>query len=258
MSSARSYIKNAQNGVSLSRYELEQIFENNEAHTLLCEYLEKSTFKPYLFKEFVSNIKNGNLGPLGSFYPLDETYITNNKKTTGQIQYDGMFNTDCSNMIGVNKNNEKQDIACAIISFVLFMGHNNITDTELLNGFKNFILNPPINYKIKIVDNMCSPLHFTGTGIGGRGELIIEKDGKTVGLLQINSSPEDIETLHTKLKNLNTAEDIAKYLLGNVGMLWALGMPQSCTIINKKNYFENNLYYWGPEKLKEYGIISVN
>ena len=61
MSSAISYIKNAQNGVSLSRYELEQIFENNEAHTLLCECLEKSIFKPYLFKEFVSNIKNGNL-----------------------------------------------------------------------------------------------------------------------------------------------------------------------------------------------------
>jgi hypothetical protein len=252
MSSVISYIKNAQKGVSLSRCELEQIFENKIAHTLLCECLENSTFKPYLFQEFVSNIKNGNLGPLGSFYPLNETYITNNKKTTGQMQYDGMCNTDCSNMIGKNKNCEVQDIASTIISFVLFMGNNNITDTKLLEGFKNFILNPPANYKIKIVGNMCSPLSFAGTGIGGSGELIIEKNNNTVGLLQIDSSPKDIEILHTKLKNTNTNEEIAKYLLGNVGMLWALGMPESYKLNNN----EDNKYYWGPEKLIEYGIIK--
>jgi len=242
------YITKAQKGESLSRKDLEEIFEDEEAHKMLCDYLEKSSFKPYMFQEFANNIKNGNLGLLGSFYPLDKTYMNNNDKTTGKRQYDGFCNTDCSNMIGKNKKGEMQDIASTIISLVLFMSNYNITDIILLERFRNFILNPPDNYKIKLGTNCQSLLKFAGTGLGGRGELLVIKNAIIVGKLQIKKG---FDTLFDELEETNDNLDIVELLLGNIGMLWALGMPESYKLNNN----EKNIYYWSTEKLKEYGII---
>lgn len=245
------YITNTKTGQSLSRKQLEEIFENEEAYKMLCDSIEKSLFKPHMLQEFANNIKNGNLGPLGSFYPLDKIYINNNEKASGKQQYDGWYNTDCGNMIGKNKEGEIQDIASTIISFVLFMGNNNITNTMLLERFKNFILNPPDNYKIELGTTFQSPLKFAGTGIGGQGELLVIKNSIIVGKLQINKG---FDKLFDKLEETKDNLGIVELLLGNVGMLWALGMPESYKLNNN----EDNIYYWGPEKLIEYGIIKCN
>lgn len=242
------YINNACDGNDLSRYQLEEILKDNNSKKVLYEYLEKSTFKPFLFDKIQDNIKNGNLGPLGSFYPLDNIYITNNNKATGKILYDGLFNTDCGNIVGKNNNYQDQDIASIIVGFILFMGANNITSDILINGFKNFLLNPPDNYKIKLQDNTCSSFTFPGTGIGGKGEIIIYKYNTIVSKLQVHNSSSNI---FDNLINTTNIEDIVKLLVGNVGMLWGLGFTESCKLNNNTN----NLYYWGPSKLKEYGII---
>ena len=248
MSQAIEYIKKAQNGQDMSRFELEKIYQDEESLEYLINCLEDSVFQPFMFKKFSENIKKGNLGALGSFYPVDETYKQNNQKATGEIPYDGMFNTDCGNIVGKNKNYEIQDIASVIIGFVLFMGAKKTTNDMLLKNFKEFILNPPDNYKITNSGNCCSPFRFPGTGIGGKGELLIYRDNSIVGKLQIDKFSDN---LLDKLNNITVEEEIAKLLLGNLGMVWALGFPESFKLNNN----ENNLYYWGPSKLIEYGII---
>ena len=80
MSQAIEYIKKAQNGHDISRFELEKIYQDEESLEYMINCLEDSLFKPFMFKKISENIKKGSLGPLGSFYPVDETYKQNNKK----------------------------------------------------------------------------------------------------------------------------------------------------------------------------------
>ena len=129
------------------------------------------------------------------------------------------------------------------------MGHNNITSETLANRFKKFILNPPDNYKIEYGTTYSSPLNFPSTGIGGRGELLIYKDNSLINKLQVTESK---DPLFENLDKSISAMDITKTLMGNVAMLWGLGFPES----SKLNDGTQNLYYWGPIKLIEYGIVE--
>ena len=69
----------------------------------------------------------------------------------------------------------------------------------------------PNNYNIKIIDNCCSPLNFTGTGIGGRGELHINYNNSLIGILQIKDS-----TLFNKLEDTNVKLDGIMHTLNQI------------------------------------------
>jgi len=262
---AMQLIHLAQHGTELSREQLLQLYTPDGIATdplrdaLLSTPLRINV--PMMIPEIREDLSEGSLGPhLGKFVHKDpgEPYATLWKKARGDVQYDGMCNTDVGNLIGQNAEGNEQCIAACVLSLLLWSDEQNIGLGQIAHELAKFAMNgtsPNGRYALIPGDTYASPMQFPATGIGGRGEFILvdNEQDEQVGLLQVRDDANNIRRELVSLFEADESPDeseITRIMLGNVGMIHGLCFAES----EFRKDGSKNLYYWGPRRLEQIGI----
>lgn len=237
----------AEDGVELSTSELHRILEDPSARARLREMLSTCRFEPVMLPGVAARVPDGELPHIGAYHPApSKTYATTLTRLSGEVPYDGSFNTDCGRFVGCTEAGEPQDLAACVTSLLLFLGHHRVDRDELVRRVRAFVQRQLAADRVETVD-YASPLYFPGTAVGGRGEFVFP--GASCKLQVVSTARARALLEDDGASPGRVGEEVG----GNLAMLAGLAFGESACYAPG----EPNPYHWGPRRLRELGIVGA-
>ena len=214
--------------------------------------------EPMMLPSVCEDLCSGHLGPhLGRFAPDPcERYILLCEKAGGYKPYCGMSPSgqDNGHLVGRTRENKSQCVAACILSMLLWMEHCKVDPARIVINLAKMVTGTTsssavVDLVVEPGVTFASPMLFPFTGLGGRGEFMVLRDGEEFGRLQVKHDADKVRQDVAKellLRGEEDATSLARAMCGNAAMIHCLAFGES----DAKDGTPNP-YYWGPRRLKE-------